>query len=85
MRRSTVLSLQLLLVFPGYKVGPIVPLFLMQIVSCDLPTQLASIPLVFDQPVYGSNELTFTDFMAPGVVFTTPNGPSKLECYIATS
>ena len=42
--------------------GPII----FQIVSCDLPEQLASIPLVFDKPVYGSNELTFTDFMAPG-------------------
>ena len=37
-----------------------------QIESCGLPKQLASIPLVFDKPVYGSNELTFTDFMAPG-------------------
>jgi len=39
---------------------------LFQIVSCDLPEQLASIPLIFDDPVYGSNQLTFTDFMAPG-------------------
>jgi hypothetical protein len=37
-----------------------------QIESCGLPKQLASIPLVFDKPVYGSDKLTFTDFMAPG-------------------
>jgi hypothetical protein len=34
--------------------------------SCGLPEEMASIPLEFEEPVYGSNSLTFTDFMAPG-------------------
>lgn len=37
---------------------------------CDLPTEHASIPLVFEEPIYGSHELTFTDFMAPGIILT---------------
>ena len=41
-----------------------------QIHSCGLPTELASIPLVFEEPVYGNHELTFTDFMAPGIILT---------------
>jgi hypothetical protein len=41
--------------------------FGLQIVgSCGLPEEMASIPLEFEEPVYGSNTLTFTDFMAPG-------------------
>jgi hypothetical protein len=41
--------------------------FLEQMVtSCDLPKEIASIPLVFQEPIYGTKELTFTDFMAPG-------------------
>ncbi len=35
-----------------------------------MPEELASIPLVFDAPVYGTHELTFTDFMAPGIILT---------------
>ena len=35
--------------------------------SCGLPEEMASIPLEFEEPVYGSNSLTFTDFMAPGI------------------
>ena len=37
---------------------------------CGLPKELASIPLVFQEPIYGSHELTFTDFMAPGIILT---------------
>ena len=44
--------------------------FSFKIVSCELPEQLASIPLVFDEPIHGSHELTFTDFMAPGIILT---------------
>lgn len=40
----------------------------LQISSCDLPEELASIPLVFEEPIYGTTDLTFTDFMAPGRV-----------------
>lgn len=38
--------------------------------ACDLPTEHANIPLVFEEPIYGSHELTFTDFMAPGIILT---------------
>merc|ERR1719394_1893071 len=31
---------------------------------------MASLPIVFDKPVYGSEELTFTDFMVPGIILT---------------
>lgn len=32
--------------------------------------EVASIPLVIDSPIYGSSSLTFTDFMAPGIILT---------------
>ena len=35
-----------------------------------MPEEIASIPLIFDEPVYGTTELTFTDFMAPGIILT---------------
>ncbi len=35
-----------------------------------MPEEVANIPLVFDAPVYGTHELTFTDFMAPGIILT---------------
>ena len=38
--------------------------------SCDLPDELASLPVAFEEPVYGSNEPTFTEFMAPGVILS---------------
>ena len=38
--------------------------------SCDIPKEIASIPLVFEEPIYGTKELTFTDFMAPGIILT---------------
>ena len=45
--------------------------FLVQLVeSCDYSPDMASIPLVFDNPIYGTSELTFTDFMAPGIILT---------------
>ena len=34
--------------------------------SCDISKAIATVPLVFETPIYGNNELTFTDFMAPG-------------------
>lgn len=45
--------------------------FLAQLVeSCEFPAEMASIPLVFDNPIYGTSQLTFTDFMAPGIILT---------------
>ena len=38
--------------------------------SCEIPEELASIPLVFEEPIYGNHQLTFTDFMAPGIILT---------------
>lgn len=38
--------------------------------DCHLPKQLANIPITFEDPVYGSFNDEFTDFMAPGVVMT---------------
>ncbi len=38
--------------------------------ACDIPHQLAALPIAFEQPVYGSNEPTFTEFMAPGVILS---------------
>lgn len=37
---------------------------------CELPPQLAKLPIAFEDPVYGSNEPTFTEFMAPGVILS---------------
>ena len=38
--------------------------------SCQLPSELASLPVAFEEPVYGSNQPTFTEFMAPGVILS---------------
>ena len=38
--------------------------------SCDLPGELASLPVSFEEPIYGNNEPTFTEFMAPGVILS---------------
>merc|ERR1719189_2003974 len=38
--------------------------------SCGIPEERANIPLVFQDPIYGSQEMTFTDFMAPGIIMT---------------
>ena len=37
---------------------------------CDIPAELATLPITFEEPVYGSNEPTFTEFMAPGVILS---------------
>ena len=48
--------------------------FMKQLVSsCDIPEEIASIPLVFEEPIYGTQELTFTDFMAPGKLIKYSN------------
>ena len=33
---------------------------------CHISGDAASLPLEFQEPVYGTDRLTFTDFMAPG-------------------
>lgn len=38
--------------------------------ACDISPQLAALPIAFQPPVYGSNEPTFTEFMAPGVILS---------------
>nr|AHK05671.1 ATP-binding cassette transporter sub-family H 88708 [Tigriopus japonicus] len=38
--------------------------------SCNFPKELASLPIAFEEPIYGSNEPTFTEFMAPGVILS---------------
>ena len=43
---------------------------LSQVTSCGIPKEIASIPLVFEEPIYGTKDLTFTDFMAPGIILT---------------
>ena len=43
---------------------------LFQFSVCKLPEELASLPLVFEEPIYGTHDLTFTDFMAPGIILT---------------
>ncbi len=45
--------------------------FVKQLVSsCGLPEELTQIPLVFEAPIFGTHDLTFTDFMAPGIILT---------------
>ncbi|XP_056644234.1 ABC transporter G family member 20 isoform X2 [Diorhabda sublineata] len=38
--------------------------------DCDYNEQLAEIPISFKEPIYGSNQPSFTDFVAPGVILT---------------
>ncbi|XP_072155467.1 ABC transporter G family member 20 isoform X2 [Bemisia tabaci] len=38
--------------------------------SCDQNPKLADIPIQFKEPIYGSNDPSFTDFVAPGVILT---------------
>ncbi|KAK0182407.1 hypothetical protein PV327_000549 [Microctonus hyperodae] len=38
--------------------------------KCDENTKLADVPIQFLDPVYGSNDPSFTDFVAPGVILT---------------
>nr|AHK05672.1 ATP-binding cassette transporter sub-family H 103004 [Tigriopus japonicus] len=45
--------------------------FMEQLVtSCGINKAVANIPLTFLDPIYGTPELTFTDFMAPGIILT---------------
>lgn len=38
--------------------------------DCDQNEQLADIPISFQEPIYGSNQPSFTNFVAPGVILT---------------
>ena len=38
--------------------------------SCNIPDTVTSLPIQFETPVYGSNEPTFTEFMAPVVILS---------------
>lgn len=38
--------------------------------DCDLPLKLGNIPMDFTDPIYGSYDGVYTDYMAPGVVMT---------------
>ncbi|XP_053995449.1 ABC transporter G family member 20 isoform X1 [Hylaeus anthracinus] len=38
--------------------------------ACEQNTKLADVPIQFKDPVYGTNEPSFTDFVAPGVILT---------------
>ncbi|XP_050449540.1 ABC transporter G family member 23 isoform X2 [Cataglyphis hispanica] len=38
--------------------------------SCKQNAKLADIPIQFKDPIYGSNDPSFTDFVAPGVILT---------------
>ena len=47
--------------------------FFFQFRTCEIPEGIANLPLIFDTPIYGNLELTFTDFMAPGIILTIGN------------
>ncbi|XP_014615605.1 PREDICTED: ABC transporter G family member 20 [Polistes canadensis] len=38
--------------------------------ACNENSKLADVPIQFKKPIYGSNEPSFTDFVAPGVILT---------------
>ncbi|XP_015585499.1 ABC transporter G family member 20 isoform X2 [Cephus cinctus] len=38
--------------------------------SCERNEKLADVPIQFEEPIYGSSEPSFTDFVAPGVILT---------------
>lgn len=38
--------------------------------ACEQNTKLADVPIQFKEPIYGTNEPSFTDFVAPGVILT---------------
>ncbi|XP_030757692.1 ABC transporter G family member 20 isoform X2 [Sitophilus oryzae] len=38
--------------------------------DCDQNEELAEVPISFKKPIYGSNQPSFTDFVAPGVILT---------------
>ena len=51
---------------------------LFQFRTCEIPEGIANLPLIFDSPIYGNLELTFTDFMAPGIILTIGNDMNSL-------
>lgn len=38
--------------------------------TCDQNPKLADVPIQFKEPIYGSTDPSFTDFVAPGVILT---------------
>ncbi|XP_008549185.1 ABC transporter G family member 20 isoform X2 [Microplitis demolitor] len=38
--------------------------------ECGFNTKLADVPIQFSDPIYGTNDPSFTDFVAPGVILT---------------
>jgi len=38
--------------------------------DCDNNPKLGDVPIQFKEPIYGTNEPSFTDFVAPGVILT---------------
>ncbi len=38
--------------------------------TCQMSSELIALPISFEKPVYGSNQPTFTEFMAPGVILS---------------
>ncbi|XP_036143267.1 ABC transporter G family member 20 isoform X1 [Monomorium pharaonis] len=38
--------------------------------ACEQNTKLADVPIQFKDPIYGTNDPSFTDFVAPGVILT---------------
>ena len=38
------------------------------LLDCNLPTDLADLPVKFTEPIYGSQSPSFTEFMAPGII-----------------
>ena len=38
--------------------------------SCNVDSNITAMPIKFEAPVYGNNEPTFTEFMAPGVILS---------------
>ena len=43
--------------------------FLSQLLEdCNFPKDMADLPLRFNEPIYGSPDPSFTEFMAPGII-----------------
>lgn len=38
--------------------------------ACDNNPKLGDVPIQFKEPIYGTNDPSFTDFVAPGVILT---------------
>lgn len=38
--------------------------------DCNQNPKLADVPIQFKEPIYGTTEPSFTDFVAPGVILT---------------